>query len=93
MTEQDRFGLTKMSTNQEVAVSFTLFTLGMLIIFADLMPVSKVIDLRPTALGVVMVSTAYLFMVESVRELEERDHFISRLLMQKQEEDEDPEEG
>lgn len=90
MTEQDRFGLTKMSTNQEVAVSFTLFTLGMLIMFADLMPVSKVIDLRPTALGVVMISTAYLFAIESIRELEERDHFLSKRLMKKQ--DEEPEE-
>jgi len=27
---KDRFGLKKMSTNQEVAVSFTLFTLGVL---------------------------------------------------------------
>ncbi|MFB6143746.1 MAG: hypothetical protein ABEJ98_00405 [Candidatus Nanohaloarchaea archaeon] len=81
MTQQDRFGLKKMSTNQEVAVSFTLFVLGMLVIVADLMPVTKVIDLRPTALGLVMIATSYLFAVESIRELEQKDHFLSKRLM------------
>lgn len=86
MTQKDRFGLKKMSTNQEVAVSFTLFVLGMLVIVADLMPVTEVLDLRPTVLGLLMISTAYLFAVESIRELEERDHLLSKILMNKTEE-------
>lgn len=89
MTEQDRFGLKKMSTNQEVAVSFTLLVLGALLIAADLIPVAQVIDLRPTALGLLMIATAYLFAIESIRELEEKDHYLSKKLMENVENDED----
>ena len=86
MTQKDRFGLKKMSTNQEVAVSFTLFVLGLLVTVSTLIPAMGLIDLRPAVLGLVMISTAYLFAVESIRELEERDHFLSKRLMNKTEE-------
>ncbi|MFB6217015.1 MAG: hypothetical protein ABEJ72_08630 [Candidatus Aenigmatarchaeota archaeon] len=79
--EKDRFGLKKMTTNQEVAVSFALFVLGMLLVLSALYPLAKLYDLRAAFLGMVMIATAYLFAVESIRELEEKDHFLSRKLM------------
>jgi hypothetical protein len=76
----DRFGLKHMTTNQEVAVSFTLFTAGMLLILATFVPLIHIVDLGPGFLGTIMVATAYLFMTESVRELEEKDHFLAKKL-------------
>ncbi|MFT4892967.1 MAG: putative membrane protein YiaA [Candidatus Nanohaloarchaea archaeon] len=81
--EEDRFGLPKMTTNQEVAVSFTLFVLGTLLVLSGLYPLSQVADLGPAFLGVVMMGAGYLFAIESIRELEEKDHFLSRKLMKK----------
>ncbi|MFT4868075.1 MAG: hypothetical protein ACI9LV_000689 [Candidatus Nanohaloarchaea archaeon] len=85
MTEEaeDRFGLPKMTTNQEVAVSFTLFVLGTLLVLSGLYPLSTYADLGPAFLGVVMMGAGYLFAIESIRELEEKDHFLSRKLMNK----------
>ena len=79
--EKDVFGLPKMTTNQEVAVSFTLFTLGTLLVLSGMYPLSKLVDLGPSFLGMVLMATGYLFAVESIRELEEKDHFLSRKLM------------
>jgi uncharacterized membrane protein YiaA len=81
--EKDRFGLPKMTTNQEVAVSFTLFVLGTLLVLSGLYPLSRVAELGPAFLGVVMMGAGYLFAIESIRELEEKDHFLSRKLMKK----------
>ncbi len=78
--EKDRFGLKKMTTNQEVAISFTLFVLGTLLIISNLLPLVGVVEFKPAALGLVMVGTAYLFAIESIRELEEKEHFLSRRL-------------
>lgn len=81
--EEDRFGLPKMTTNQEVAVSFTLFVLGTMLVLSGLYPLADFADLGPAFLGVVMMGAGYLFAVESIRELEEKDHFLSRKLMKK----------
>jgi hypothetical protein len=78
--QTDRFGFNFMSTNQEVAVSFTLFTLGMILIISTFIPLIGHVDLGPGFLGVVMVGTAYFFITEGVRELEEKDHFLARKL-------------
>lgn len=83
MTEEDRFGLPKMTTNQEVAISFTLFALGTLLVLSGLYPLAQITDLGPAFLGVVMMGAGYLFAIESIRELEEKDHFLSRKLMKK----------
>lgn len=84
MTEngEDRFGLPKMSTNQEVAASFTLFVLGSLLIISNILPLVGLVDLAPAVLGLLMIGTGYLFAIESIRELEEVDHFLSRKLEQ-----------
>jgi len=79
--EEDRFGIPKMTTNQEVAVSFTLFVLGTLLVLSGLYPLSEIADLGPAFLGVVMMGSGYLFAIESIRELEEKDHFLSRKLL------------
>ena len=78
---KDRFGLKKMSTNQEVAVSFTLFTLGMLMVLSVLYPLSSVMSIGPAFVGLIMIGTAYLFAIESIRELEEKDHWLAAKLM------------
>ena len=83
--EKDIFGLKKMSINQEVVISFTLFTLGMMLIIATYLPIIGMYDLGPGILGLIMVATGYLFAIESIRELEEKDHFLSRLLERKSE--------
>lgn len=79
--ETDRFGLPKLSTNQEVAASFTLFTLGMLLVLSVLYPVSQAIDASPAFLGIIMIATGYFFAIESIREFEAKDHFLAKKLM------------
>lgn len=84
MTGKDRFGLPKMDTNQEVAVSFTLFVLGSLLIISNMLPLVGIVDLAPATLGLLLIGTGYLFAVESIRELEEEDHFLARKLEERQ---------
>lgn len=82
MTEEktDRFGLKHMTTNQEVAVSFILLIAGTIYVVSNLIPLSHVANVRPAFLGLVMMGVSYLFLVESIRELEEKDHFLARKL-------------
>lgn len=86
MTEKpkDRFGLPKLSVKQEVAVSFTLFILGNILVLSVLIPFSNVIDIMPSFLGLIMIATGYVFAIEAIRELEEEDHFLSRKLMKQE---------
>lgn len=79
--EEDVFGLPKMSTNAEVGISFTLFILGMLLTFSSLYAARDFIELGPGLLGLLLLTVSYLFAVEAIRELEEKDHFLSRKLM------------
>lgn len=81
--ERDRFGLKKMTTNQEVAISFTLFTLGNLLVLSVLFPIARMYQIGPAFLGMIMTATGYLFAIESIRELEEKDHFLASRLMKK----------
>lgn len=78
---KDRFGLPKMTTKQEVAISFTLIMLGTLLVLSVLIPIHEMVDIGPAFLGIVMILTGYTFAIESIRELEEEDHFLSRKLM------------
>lgn len=80
--QKDIFGLPKLSTNAEVGISFTLYILGLLMLFSVIYPARSMIPMEPAALGLLMVTVAYFFMIEAVRELEEKDHFLSRKLMQ-----------
>jgi len=79
--EKDVFGLPKMSTNLEVGISFTLFILGMLMVISVVYAVKDIVDTGPAMLGLVMLALSYLFAIEAIRELEEKDHFLSRRLM------------
>ncbi|MEF8880398.1 MAG: hypothetical protein V5A72_01035 [Candidatus Nanohaloarchaea archaeon] len=81
VNEEDIFGLPKMGTNMEIGISFTLFILGMLMVFSVMYSVRGIIDVGPGILGMLMLGVSYLFAVESIRELEEKDHFLSRKLM------------
>jgi len=78
--EKDKFGLPYLTTTQEVAVSFTLLSAGLILVLSTLATLSGHVDLGPAMLGTLMMVTAYLFLVESVRELEEKDHFLSEKL-------------
>ncbi len=80
--EKDRFGLKKMSTNQEIAASFTLFVLGTVLLLATLYPLSQYFNVAPAFLGLIMIAVGYLFSIEAVMELEEKDHFLARKLME-----------
>nr|EGQ39857.1 MAG: hypothetical protein J07AB56_05850 [Candidatus Nanosalinarum sp. J07AB56] len=78
--KRDRFGLKHLTTDQEIAISLLLFVLGSLLILSALIPLSRVADLGPALFGVVMAGAGYTFAIEAVRELEEEDHFLARLL-------------
>ena len=88
MPEQDRFGFKKLTVEQEVAVSFTLLVLGLFLVLSTLLPLVDMVDLSPGFLGMIMVATAYFFAVESIRELEEKDHFLSMKLEKESDADE-----
>jgi hypothetical protein len=77
--EEDIFGLPKLSTDSEIAISFTLFVLGNLLLFTVFYVNGLLIS--TSLLGFLMVWVSYFFVMESVRELEEKDHFLSRKLM------------
>jgi hypothetical protein len=79
--QRDIFGLPKMSTNAEVAISFTLYVLGILLLFSVIYPARAHISMEAASLGLTLIAVSYFFMIESVRELEEKDHFLSRKLM------------
>jgi hypothetical protein len=79
-TATDRFGLPFMTSEQEVAVSMVLLFAGVLMIGSTLYSLRGHFDMGAAWLGLVMVSTAYLFVLESVHELEEEDHWLSRKL-------------
>lgn len=78
--EKDIFGFPKLTTNQEVAASFTLFILGSLLVISNVLPLVGLVDLAPSVLGLLMIATSYVFAIESIRELEEKDHFLARKL-------------
>ncbi|MFB6245139.1 MAG: hypothetical protein ABEJ03_02215 [Candidatus Nanohaloarchaea archaeon] len=78
--ETDKFGLKYLTTTQEVAISFVLLVTGFAYVGSALYAVRNMIDVMPATLGMLMLGTAYLFMLESVRELEEEDHFLSAKL-------------
>ena len=77
--QEDVFGLPKLSTNAEVGISFTLFVLGNLLVFSVLYATGNLA--APATLGLTMIMVSYFFMMEAVRELEEKDHFLSERLM------------
>lgn len=77
--EEDVFGLPKLSTNAEVAISFTLFVLGNLLLFSVLYTAGMLNAM--TTFSLLLLAAAYLFAIEAIRELEEKDHFLSAKLM------------
>lgn len=84
MPEYDRFGLKHMTDEQEVAISFSLFILGNVFVISNLVPLLGHMQVTLGILGLVTLTTSYFFMVESVRELEEKDHFLSRKLKRRE---------
>ncbi|MBY6293892.1 hypothetical protein GLU60_00685 [Nanohaloarchaea archaeon H01] len=81
--KEDVFGLPKMSTELEVAISYVLFVLGVLMVLSVVYPLRSLINVNAVYVGLLMVGVSYVFVMESVRELEEKDHFLSRRLMKK----------
>lgn len=85
--ETDRFGLPKLTLNAEIGTSFTLFILGSLLIFSVLYPLQGVTNLVPAYLGFLMVMVSYFFVIEAVRELEGKEHFLSTKLKAREEQE------
>jgi protein-S-isoprenylcysteine O-methyltransferase Ste14 len=81
--KEDIFGLPKMSTNLEIAISYVLFVLGILMVLSAVYPVRSIVPINVIYVGLLMVGVAYVFTMEAIRELEEEDHFLSRRLMKK----------
>ncbi|WEL23655.1 hypothetical protein [Candidatus Nanohalovita haloferacivicina] len=79
--EKDVFGLPKLTLNAEVGISFTLFILGSLLLFSVLYPMRYSADLMPAYLGFLMIMVAYFFGIEAIRELEDKEHYLSKRLM------------
>ncbi|QKQ98089.1 hypothetical protein GKQ38_00935 [Candidatus Nanohaloarchaea archaeon] len=79
--EKDVFGLPKLTLNAEVGISFTLFILGSLLLFSVLYPMRYSADLMPAYLGFLMIMVAYFFSIEAIRELEDKEHYLSERLM------------
>lgn len=81
--EKDIFGLPKLDSNAELGISFTLMILGALVLYSTFYTAG--LGGNPAViLGFMLVATAYLFVLESVRELEQKDHFLSERLMKKE---------
>ncbi len=81
--KEDIFGLPKMSVDLEIAISYVLFVLGVLMVLSAVYPVRSLLPMNVIYTGVLMLAVAYLFAMEAIRELEEEDHFLSRRLMKK----------
>lgn len=84
--EKDVFGLPKLDSNAELGISFTLMILGSLVLYSTFY--TNGLGANPAViLGFMLIATAYLFVLESVRELEQKDHFLSSRLMSKEEDE------
>lgn len=81
--KEDIFGLPKMSVDMEIAISYVLFILGVLMVLSAVYPVRSLLPMNVIYVGILMLAVAYLFAMEAIRELEEEDHFLSRRLMKK----------
>lgn len=86
--EKDIFGLPKLHLDAELGISFTLMILGVLVLFTFAHTLGLAAE-PVFLLGILLVATSYLFVVEAVRELEEKDHFLSKRLMSKEESEEE----
>lgn len=88
--DKDIFGLPKLHIDAELGTSFTLMILGVLVLFSVAHSVG--IAMEPAfLLGILLIAVSYLFAIEAVRELEEKDHFLSRRLMKRKNDEEDEE--
>lgn len=78
--EKDIFGLPKMTTNQEVILSFGLFVIGLILTSTHILLVANLIYWQTAALGILMMAVGYFFAIETIRELEEKDHVLAKYL-------------
>ena len=81
--KEDIFGLTKMSTKLEIAISYVLFVLGVMMILSAVYTYSYLLPMNMIYVGLLMIGVAYVFTMEAIRELEEEDHFLSSRLMKR----------
>jgi hypothetical protein len=91
--ETDVFGLPKIDIQAEMGLSFTLFILGALLVFSVIYPLQEIMNVVPAYVGMIMIMVSYFFAIEGVRELEGKDHFLSRKLMEMEQEEPEEDEG
>ncbi|MFB6180379.1 MAG: hypothetical protein ABEJ93_00725 [Candidatus Nanohalobium sp.] len=77
---KDRFGLPKLSTEVEMGVSMTLFISGLMMVIS-VFYFHGPPETMQAYVGLILIGSAYLFATEAVRELNEKDHFLAKKLM------------
>lgn len=77
---EDKFGLPKMSTEAEMGLSMTLFVSGLMMVVSVFYFHSPP-ETMQAYVGLILMGSAYLFSTEAVRELNEKDHFLAKKLM------------
>lgn len=81
--DKDNFGLPKMSTEAEMGLSMTLFISGLMMVISVFYFHSPP-ETMQAYVGLILMGSAYLFSTEAVRELNEKDHFLARKLMNRE---------
>jgi hypothetical protein len=80
---EDKFGLPKLSTEAEMGLSMTLFVSGLMMVIS-VFYFHAPPETMQAYVGLILMGSAYLFSTEAVRELNEKDHFLARKLMNKE---------
>lgn len=81
--DRDKFGLPKLSTEAEMGLSMTLFISGIMMVIS-VFYFHQPPETMQAYVGLMLMGTAYLFSTEAVRELNEKDHFLARKLMNRE---------
>lgn len=76
--EKNKFGIPNLSINTEIAISFTLFAAANIIMLTTL-NTNNLLGSN-AAIALLLNTLAYFFVIETIRELEEMDHFLSKRL-------------
>jgi hypothetical protein len=81
--DRDKFGLPKLSTEAEMGLSMTLFISGIMMVIS-VFYFHQPPETMQAYIGLMLMGTAYLFSTEAVRELNEKDNFLARKLMNRE---------
>jgi len=80
---KDKFGLPKMSTEEEMGLSMALFLSGLMMVIS-VFYFHEPPESMQAYVGLLLIGTAYLFSIEAVRELNEKDNFLAKKLINRE---------